>query len=125
MEKINIKKELYPKEAIIKAAYHFINQAYIFIDMVDDEYIIEITKKTEDTNDLIKEFKNELLAQTIRHQIYLETHVLREVLMARAMASSIIGTATELSNAEVDEQISQDSEDLDIILKDWFETYEE
>ena len=123
MEKIVMRfnQELYPKQAVIKAAYHFIDRCYIHIDLVDDEFIIDLAeKKGIDVNEVALDFENELLAQTVRFQVYSQTHVLREVLMARAMSSTITGGNSELNKSNEVENVDS----LDNILTDWFEKNE-
>ena len=123
MEKIVMRfnQELYHKQAVIKAAYHFIDRCYIHIDLVDDEFIIDLAeKKGIDVNEVALDFENELLAQTVRFQVYSQTHVLREVLMARAMSSTITGGNSELNKSNEVENVDS----LDNILTDWFEKNE-
>ena len=47
MKQITLKfsTEMYPKEAILKAAYHFIDRCYIRVDLDDCDYIVEIKEK--------------------------------------------------------------------------------
>jgi His-Xaa-Ser system protein HxsD len=118
---LRFNQALYPKEAVIKAAYHFINQAYIHVDLCDGYYVIHIqAKKKESISSLALEFENELLAQTVRFQVYTQTHVLRELLMARAMSSTITGGVSELENTALPDNLCN----LDNILTDWFEKNE-
>ena len=105
----------------MKAAYHFIDRSYIHVDVSDEEYVIEIiSKESEDINKTALEFENELLAQAVRYQVYLQTHTIREILMARAMSSTITGSNTELEKVELPDNI----DNLDSILMDWFEKNE-
>lgn len=118
---LRFKEKLYPREAVMKAAYHFIDRCYIHVDTCDEEYVIDITSKDDSNADTVAfEFENELLAQTVRYQIYLQTHTIREILMARAMSSTITGSNTKLEN----EQLPDSIENLDSILTDWFEKNE-
>jgi len=113
------KKELYPKVAIIKAAYHLLDRGYVHIDMDEDSFLVQVTAKPScSENDLKLELDNEILAQAVRFYIYEQTHEIRDILVARAMASTII-------NAEPEEDTAQESnERLDEILKDWFDKHE-
>lgn len=62
-------------------------------------YIIEITAKGDnDVAAIALEFENEMLAQAVRYQIYLQTHTIREILMAFDMATS---KTEEVVHAEV------------------------
>ena len=118
---LRFKEKLYPREAVMKAAYHFIDRCYIHVDTCDEEYVIDITSKDDSNADTVAfEFENELLAQTVRYQVYLQTHTIREILMARAMSSTITGSNTKLEN----EQLPDSIENLDSILTDWFEKNE-
>ena len=118
---LKFKEKLYPREAVMKAAYHFINNCYIHVDTCNEEYVIEITSKEFDGADTkALEFENELLAQAVRYQIYLQTHTIREILMARAMSSTITGSNTELGKNELPDNI----DNLDSILTDWFKKNE-
>lgn len=118
---LKFKEKLYPHEAVMKAAYHFIDRSYIHVDTCDDEYILEITAKGDnDVNTIALEFENEMLAQAVRYQVYQQTHTIREILMARAMSSTITGGNTELEKEELPDSI----ESLDSILTDWFEKNE-
>ena len=115
---LKFKRELYPREAVMKAAYHFIDRCYIHVDVISDEYVIEIIKKEESKEDFSEyEFENELLAQAVRYQVYTQTHTIREILMARAMSSTITGSGTEYEKASCPENLDS----LDNILEDWFE----
>ncbi len=115
---LRFKRELYPKEALMKAAYHFLDRSYIHVDVSNEDYIVEVTAKKEDDN-VALEFSNELLAQTVRYQVYEQTHRLREILMARAMSSTITGSYTELET-----QLPEKIDNLENILMDWFEKNE-
>lgn len=113
--------ELYPKEALMKTAYHFIDKCYIRIDLDDCDYVVEIIEKSNNPTSLIDlDFENELLAQTVRYQVYQQTHTIREILMARAMSSTITGAVPEM----VEEELPDKVDSLENILKDWFEKNE-
>ena len=119
MEKcIKLNKQLYPAESIKKAAYKYIDRFYIHLDMDENYYLIELKSKHEDQMDDC-EFVNEVLAQAVRYEVYKKTHVIRELLIARAMSSTIIGELPE--NIGI---IDSDGEKLEDILMDWFEKYE-
>jgi len=115
--KIKFCRDLYPKEAVIKAAYCFIDRCYIHLDQTNTDYSIEFIPKEGFTIDDIKnDFNNELLAQAVRYYVYKQTHVIREILLARAMASTIID---ECADYELEEQDTN----LEDIVMDWFEKY--
>lgn len=109
-------KELYSKVALMKAAYNYTDRAYVHLD-VDEEYyyVTLILKDNEKIEE--EEFMNEMLAQAIRHEVYKQTKNIRELLLARAVASSIVVD---------DEVIVNETEEFDEndILKDWFINHE-
>ena len=103
---LKFKHELYPKEALLKAAYHFIDRCYIHVDLVEDEFIVRLTPKTDAVDDVTEhEFENELLAQAVRYHVYSQTHTIREILMARSMSSTITGSNTEFESTGLPEKI--------------------
>lgn len=112
-------KELYPKIAILKAAYGFIDDFYIHIDMDTENYVIAIKPKNQYDGENIKDkFDNEILAQSARYHIAKQTKNIRELIMSRAFASTLINYQAE-ENTDHGENV-----DIDRILTDWFETNE-
>ena len=115
--------KIYEKSALIKAAYSFINEYYIHLEINDKgNYYISFTVKSEKTSPhIIERFENELLAQTVRQHVYRETKSLREIMVARAMASSMI--IDDVVTENIDTQSDSDQEtnyNLNAILIDWF-----
>lgn len=112
-------KSIYPLVAILKAAYAFVERAYIHLGDHDSTWSVSLTPKREASGEIAaKEFENELLAQTVRLSVFQQTHTIRELLLARALSSTMVENDTSaLENAE--EDISQG--DLEQILTDWFE----
>ena len=118
---LKFKCSLYHKEAVMKAAYHFIDRSYVHVDICEDDYVVKITpKKGYQIDDISGEYENELLAQTVRYYVYQQTHTIREILMARAMSSTISGGSYESDSTELPEKV----DDLESILMDWFEKNE-
>ena len=87
---LKFRKSLYPKEALLKASYNFIDKAFIHLDADDEYYFVNIDRKADDTEVSEKEFENEMLTQSVRHEVYLETKNIRELLLARALATSVV-----------------------------------
>ena len=112
---------IYEKAALLKAAYAFIDEYYIHLEFnASGNYSIQFTPKLVDMKkDIVERFENELLAQTVRQHVYRETKDLREIMVARAMASSMI-VNDDAVNVTVSEKESQNSYDLNNILTDWF-----
>lgn len=111
-------KNIYSKIALIKAAYNFTDKAYIHLDITDGNYLVNIEFK-EKCNDVSEEeFLNEMLAQTVRHEVYIQTKNIRELLLARSLSSSIIADVDSDLKNSIEENEEYAAED---ILKDWFE----
>ncbi len=114
--KMKFNKELYSKTSLIKAAYNFSDRAYLHLDTDDTYYYVEFDLKDEKIQITKNDFINEMLAQSVRHEVYLQTKNIRELLMARAMATSVIVD----KDSEHDEISSEEQFSEDAILKDWF-----
>ena len=114
MGEMRFSKELYSKVALIKAAYNFTDIAYVHLDADTSYYYV--TLKPKDNHDVSEaEFLNEMLTQSVRHEVYRQTKNIRELILARTMASSVI---VEDSNPEEDTPDKTFLEEE--ILKDWF-----
>ncbi len=110
------KKALYPKIALIKAAYHFTDVAYLHLDSDEEYYKVEITPKAGCCLEE-RDFENQILAQTARNEIYKQTKNIREIALARALASSVIENVEDIE--DMNENISADQ-----ILHNWFDVNE-
>ena len=123
MEKIEVfvLKSVYPVECVIKAVAKFLNLGYFYISENDKNWIVNITAKgSNDVETIRYEFNNELLAQVVRFCVYKNTKTIREMLLARAISTSLI------SNEPIDNFGSMGSqgiteEELKEILTDWFD----
>ena len=119
MNELKYKKELYPKAALLKAAYSFTDSVYVHLDSDDEYYYVAMLPKEGHPVPDENEFTNEILSQTVRHEIYLETKNIRELMYARAMATTVIG---EPEPAPVPDTAEFDENE---IIKDWFENNHE
>lgn len=117
---MKFRKELYSKVALIKAAYNYTDLAYIHLD-ADAEYYY-VTVEAKDGGQILceQEFINEMLTQSVRHEVYQQTKNIRELLLARAMATSVIVEEDMVDDVTPDEAFSED-----VILKDWFGSNED
>lgn len=114
------KKSIYPRIAVLKAAYSFVDNAYVHLDESESAWIVSLSPKdgSADVKTLAKEFENELLVQSVRLSVFQQTHVIRELLLARALSSTMVeDNGCVLDEPETD--ISQ--AELETILTDWFE----
>lgn len=107
-------RNLYSKEAMLKAAYRFTDKAYIHLDIEDEYFIVNISLKNNNTAINKNDFKNEILAQMVRLNIGNRTKNIRELIIARALSSTIIDN-------ENDAQIEEYDANIEEILKDWFD----
>jgi His-Xaa-Ser system protein HxsD len=114
-------RELYSKTALLKAAYNFTDRAYVHLDVDNKYYFVELYDKEgfEAVED--DEFLNEMLSQSVRHVVYQQTKDIRELLMARAMSTTLVThpSAQEDKEAEIPAE-AYFSEDK--ILQDWFKS---
>lgn len=119
MKQLKYSRELYSKIAFIKAAYNFTDRAYVHLDADEKYYYVLISAKDEQEEIFDDEFENEILAQSARHEIYLQTKNIRELMLARAVATSVVvpRNEDELLDSEIEHEFSEDE-----ILKDWFDT---
>ena len=79
-------KELNSKTALIKAAYNFTDSAYVHLDADEQYYYVELEPKSGSDKIDEHDFVNEMLAQSVRHEIFQQTKHIRELLYARAVA---------------------------------------
>ena len=88
---IKFTKELYPKEAVLKAAQFFTDKYYISLDTDEQYYYINMESIIgEMEKDIEKQFANEVLTQAARFKVMQETKAIRELILGRALASTII-----------------------------------
>ena len=114
--KFRFKRELYSKTALLKAAYNYTDKAYVHLDADEDYYYVNIEMKDMGNSVSEKEFSNEMLAQSVRHEIYLQTKNIRELMLARALATSVVTNPGVLQESgDVPDQYCENE-----ILKDWF-----
>ena len=121
MRQLKYNRELYSKTALIKAAYNFTDRAYLHLDADKNYYYVSISTKDGQPEVTDQEFENEILAQSARHEIYLQTKNIRELMLARAVATSVV--APREKAAETDSENTHTFSE-DEILKDWFEANE-
>ena len=117
---ISFCKDIYSKEALIKAAYQFTDRYYIHLSQDVENYTVEINSKTNDEDNIAYLFNNEMLAQTARQVILKQTGKIRTMIMARALASTVIendGINVQCTDTTNDEAANK-------IFSDWFEENE-
>ena len=151
---ITFNKEIYTREALIKAAYKFSDKAYIHLDMDNTYFLVNVDIKSGHEEITEKEFINAMLSEMLRIQISKETKNIRELIFARALASTVIektpgtdyqsndiplenepsivvsrksrsiGNAVESIVPEDIKEAETDTDDIQDILTDWFVKYD-
>lgn len=115
-------KSMFQAACVMKAAFAFVDRVYIHVDEDKKYWFVDMEMKegTTETANIQQEFENELLTQAVRLHVYNQTHVVRELLLARAMASSFIDQEDPVKRiASVQEDLSD--EEFSTIIQDWFE----
>ena len=90
---IKLNSKIYPLEAILNAAYSFIDRAYIFLDSGSKGAQIKVSLKgrgkisKKQLEGLKGEFMNELLNCALRYAISRENKKIREYIVGRALYS--------------------------------------
>lgn len=117
---ITYSSELYPREVIIKTAYVLTDKYYVHLDLNNGRYCIDITSKNSDENqDIENILNNEIIFQLARYSVSVRTSEIRQLIIGRAFASSMI-----VDEKKMTEYDSEHLHSADMILKDWFETHE-
>lgn len=117
-------KELYSKKALLKAAYHFTDNYYIYVGVEDDSFFVDFSTKDEsliDSDKLQNQFKNEILAQVIHQSISDATSDLRKLLVARALSSTMADEEESIPNNESETMSEEALNELSAIAKDWYD----
>lgn len=119
MIKLEFKKSLYSPQLVMRAAYVFTDQAYIYLDEDEKSVFVYLEEKPGNSiSEIQGEFKNELLAQELRESVNQRTGRVREIILQRALSSSMVLSQSDMLENLRTKEINYD---LDSILKDWFE----
>lgn len=111
-------KELYAKEVIMKAAYMFTDCAFIHLDVDTGNYLVSMKSKAKESEEiLLNRFENELIVQQARYMVTRDTKNIREMIVARALSSTIVNLVKEPETPE-------NKYNANDILTDWYDTDE-
>ena len=103
-------KELYSKDVLMKAAYAFTDDVYVHLDCDNENYMVSATSKLDESEEnIFNKFENEMIAQ--------ETKNIREMIVARALSSTMV----HLNEENVKDEESFDAKE---ISKSWFDKNE-
>ena len=116
---MKLSRRVYDRETLLKTAFAFTDDVYIHLDANEEEYIVTMHPKKGNLleEDITLRFENELIAQQTRRIVANSTKSIREMIVARALASTVV----DLS--EMNEQEDSDFS-AEEILQDWFEKNE-
>lgn len=123
---ITVSKALFPPEVVLKAAYAFLDRAYLHIEEDPLHWQIQLRCKDaagSQSADLGAALENELLSQAVRLRVFQQTKPVRELLLARAMSSTLVDDSDPLERIR-EEIAAVPAEELETILTDWFEQYD-
>lgn len=115
-----LNEELYPREAILGAAYLFVDRCFIFLERPADKQIeVRLKCKTKPSTEALEQlagdFANALLDQVVRFHVSERTGRLREYTMARAFFTTPAQSSIDQLLAELDaEEMMED--DLEIAV---------
>ena len=111
----NLSSNIYELSCIMKAAYNFIDDFYVFFDYETEDTIRASFKSkeyrtSEEVENIIGGFYNELLNQSIRYKVSKETKNIRELILGRALYNTCI----EDEKDQVNELESDDIKELNL-----------
>ena len=112
---LHFDKDIYDRRALLKAAFRFTDRCYIHLRQDEARWIVCWREKDGKRVDF-GEFENELIAQSLRLQLLEESAELRKLLLARAMASTVIQEAPVPSGED-----GAAGQDESQILRGWFD----
>jgi len=117
----HLNSNIYELSCIMKAAYNFIDDFYLFFDYESEDTIrVDFKSKQDRTSKevemIIGEFHNELLNQSIRYKVSKETKNIRELILGRALYNTCIEDEKDPANElEVKDNKQLDFSEIDIL----------
>lgn len=119
---IVLSKDIYPLVSVKKALTNFMEETYIKLKDNNDEIIVQMVLQEgkTDLEKIIGEFYNELLRESLRYNIAIETKNLRELIVGRALYTTCIDL--EENQEEKNEDI-EETYNLYEIAVNWFDKY--
>ena len=115
---------LFCREAVLKAAYQFLDQYYIHLSYASqNEIAVELSAKPgAEINNIDSSFGNELIAQMVRYQLSVSNKGMKDLILGRALYSTCIDTTDTNVVEQSESKVVFPS--LDSIAVDWFEQNE-
>lgn len=116
---LRFSKEIYSREALLKTAFCFTDTVYIHMQQDTYDWIVDWFPKNETSSIDSRAFENELIAQSLREEVSTQTQDLRKLILARAMASTLIEEDSAMENHVMPESNPEQ------ILTGWFKLHHE
>lgn len=118
--RFEISEDIYDLDAILGAAYLFVDRCYVWLDRVADRRVLVALRTREAADEasleaLAGEFSNELLNQALRKRVGEANGKLREFILARALFAADGPSTIDKLLAELDAE-EMASESLDIAV---------
>ena len=113
-------ESLYPKSAVLGAAYLFVDRCFVFLTRSSEGAIrVQLRAKESATEDelvaLAGEFGNELLNQVLREQVGESTRRIREYYMGRAFFGDDSRSSIDALLAELDaEELADEPLEIEV-----------
>lgn len=114
-----VDEEMYPRDAILGAAYLFVDRCFVFLGRPEDRMVrVQLKSKDRAPADgaveaLAGEFANALLDQVIRFRVAESTGRLREYAFARAFFTTPAQSSIDQLLAELDDE-ELEEDDLEV-----------
>lgn len=120
---LSVDKRLFPQDAVLKTAYRFLDNYYVFLSCPDENTVsISIEPKAGSSMvDIEKQFSNELIAQVVHYNISISNRTMKELILGRALYSAFYDKEDYPPIDEAADYTSGVS--LDDIAVDWFDVY--
>lgn len=127
--KIILDIDIYPIIVIEKTISNFLDIAFAKMEKENNKIIVKLVLNSEqNANNIVGKFYNELLEESLRHNIARETKDLRELIVGRALYSTCIevdNVENEKETIKVENESFSNTEekdyDIEEIAVNWFE----
>ncbi len=118
---IRVDKTIYTLDALLKAAYSFVEVAYIHLAQDDRDWIVQWTDK-EGCHTDPRALENELVTQQLRCRLVEQTADLRRLMLGRAYASTMLDNG--VPDPDADAAAGGTTEAEDSVLRGWFDDHD-
>lgn len=119
---MTIDTSVFPSDIAMKAAYSFLDRAYFFFKVVDGNFIVQCESKDGeefDSEKMVKEYSDELLAFYLRDKLEKDNKEIRETIITTALSNAY--DPNSFISKHVDETIGDEvdfDKDIDDIISE-------